>query len=296
MPVSRRTRELVLVGVLLALAVLVFRANSRKPAQLSALDRVVLRASAPIQGALAGAVSGAAGAFRGYVYLVDVRRDNARLLDENRRLQLELARTRLADERATRLEELLHLRAELPSETVAARVIGVETSAHFRVIRVRLDRGAGEVKPGMVVLSPEGVVGRISRVFGVFCDVQLAVDPESAIDVMVVRSGARGVLKGKSGDDLFRAHIPEMVRGEDVREGDEIVTSGIGGFPPELPVGRVAKVAKPDAGLWQQVLVAPAVDFARLSEVLVLLAPPPPPDEGGARHGPEPSRGLRPPR
>jgi rod shape-determining protein MreC len=296
---SRRARDLGLVAGLLLVALLMFRASSRKAAQLNWLDRLVLRASAPIQGAVSGAIDAVVGAWRGYVYLVDVQRENHRLSDENRRLQLELSRKQLAAERLGRVERLLNLRAEVPSETIAARVVGIDTSPHFRVVRVKLDRGAGEVKPGMVVLVPEGVVGRISRVFGPYSDVLLAVDPDSSIDVRVARTGARGVLKGIAGDNLYRTHIPEMVRGEEVREGDEVVTSGIGGFPSELPVGRVARVVKPDSGLWQEVVVSPSVDFARLGEVLVLLAPPPPPNPDGpdtAHRAPEPVRGLRPPR
>jgi rod shape-determining protein MreC len=295
---SRRTREAAAIAALLAVGVLVLRASGKRPSDLNWLDRTVLRASAPVQAGLTSAGRALAGAFRGYVWLVDVKRDNARLADENRRLRAELESARLEGDRAGKLERLLGLREAVPSEMLAARVVGVDTSPYFRVLRVRLDRGAGEVKPGMVVLVPEGVVGRVGRVFGPYCDVTLAVDPDSAIDVQVARSGARGVLKGSPGGVDYAAHVPEMPRGDDVRAGDELVTSGIGGFPRAIPVGRVAKVARPDSGLWQEVTVAPSVDFARLAEVQVVLAPPPPPDpEAGTGHrAAEPHRGLRVPR
>jgi rod shape-determining protein MreC len=274
----------------------VLRASTRKPYELNWLDRLVLRVSSPVEELFTGAAHGVGRAWSGYINLVETRRDNLRLENENRRLQGEVARARLEEERVKRLESLLQLRAEVPSETIAARVVGVETSPHFRVVRIRLDRGAGEVKPGMVVLVPEGVVGRISRVFGPYCDVLLAVDPESQIDVRVPRTGARGVLKGKLGDNVYRTHIPEMARGEEAAVGDEVVTSGIGGFPREIPVGKVVRVTKPDSGLWQDVEVSPSVDFARLGEVLVVLAPPPPPDPEGPHKVPEPKRGLMAPR
>ena len=296
MTVQRRLREVALTVLLLSAAALVLRASTRKPYELNWLDRAVLRVSVPVQDAITTVLRGAGRGWYSYVSLVDVQRNNLRLAEDNRRLLGELARTRQQGERVARLEQLLQLRAEVPSETVAARVIGVDSSPHFRVIRVRLDRGAGEVKPGMVVLVPEGVVGRISRVFGPYCDVLLAVDPDSAIDVRVPRTGARGVLKGKSGDNMYRTHIPEMPRGEEAQVGDAVVTSGIGGFPRELPVGKIMKVVRPDSGLWQEVEVTPAVDFARLSEVLVVLAPPPPPDPEGPHKTPEPKRGLMAPR
>src|SRR5262249_41770301 len=155
-------------------------------------------------------------------------------------------------------------RAQVPAETVSARVVGVDTSPLYRVVRVRLDRAKGEVKPNMVVVVPEGVVGRVGRVFDGYCDVLLAVDPDSAIDVQVPRTGARGVLKGVSatslaGEDAYGTTIPNMPRGDEVLEGDEVVTSGIGGFPRDLAVGKVSRVQKPDSGLWQKVQVTPSV-------------------------------------
>lgn len=297
--VPRRLREAILVVVLMTIAVLVLRASRRDPSELSWFDRILLRASAPVQAVLSAIGRGVSGTWNGYVYLVDVKKENDRLTEESRRLASELKQVRLAEARVSQLEGILSLRAEVPSETLAARVVGVESSPYFRVVRVRLDRGRGEVKPRMVVLVPEGVVGRISRVYDDgYSDVLLATDPDSAIDVEVPRTGARGVLKGVAGDSTggYRAQIPEMPRGEEVKEGDEVVTSGIGGFPRELPVGKVTKVVRPDSGLWQQVEVTPTVDFARLSEVLVVLTPPPPPDPAAGQKSPEPHRGLLVPR
>ena len=90
-----------------------------------------------------------------------------------------------------------------------------------------------------------------------------------------------------------------MPRGDEVHEGDEVVTSGIGGFPRDLAVGKVSRVQKPDSGLWQKVQVTPSVDFARLSDVLIVLSAPPPPDpefRPDQRRTPLPGRGIGAPR
>lgn len=296
MALPRRAREAMLVIALLLVTVLVLRANQKNPSELNVLDRAVLQLSAPLESAFTAIGRSIAGTWRGYVYLVDVKQENQRLSDENRRLAGELSQARLAEGRVTQLEAMLALRAELPSETLSARVVGIESSPYYRVVRIKLDRGAGEVKPGMVVVVPEGVVGRISRVYGGYSDVILAVDPDSAIDVQVPRTGARGVLRGIAGDNRYRTHVPELPRGEDAREGDEVVTSGIGGFPRELPLGRITKVVRPDSGLWQELVVAPSVDFDKLTEVLVVLAAPPPPDPDGGKRAPEPHWGVLAPR
>jgi rod shape-determining protein MreC len=145
----------------------------------------------------------------------------------------------------------------------------------------------------MPVITPDGVVGRINRTTGDTSDILLSVDPRSAIDVVLPRSGGRGILRGKPGENGYRCAIEYLMQGEQAKEGDAVVTSGLGGFPRDLPVGKVTRVARNAAGQSQELEVSPDVDFARLSEVLVVVAPPPPADpEAGAHKTPVPSHGL----
>ncbi len=282
---------------LLAVPILVLRASAKAPADLNWLDRLVLRASAPVQGALTRAASAVGDGWHHYVWLVDIEAQNRRLVSENERLRSDVDRLRLEAKRGADLEKLLGMRAQVPSETLAARVVGIETSPFFRVARVKLDRGDGEVKPGMPVVVPAGVVGSVRRVFGSFCDVLLAIDPESSIDVVIPRTGSQGTLRGVAGEYRFRARV---LRSEDVRDNDVVVTSGNDGvYPRDLAVGTVATVTHPEAGLWKEAEIVPSVDFARLAQVLVVLAPPPPPDpdaRSDLRHAAPPHRGLGTPR
>jgi rod shape-determining protein MreC len=274
---TRRARELVIVATLLAIPVLFLRANlaasSGEGAEhLNALDRAILRVSAPLQAGLTAIARGIGNAWSKYIALVHLKEDNARLADENARLRAELAAAKNGAARAGELEKLLGLRATLQFDTVAARIIAVETSAFFRVVRVKLDRGDAEVKPGMAVLSSAGVVGRVQRVFGGWADVLLAADPKSSIDVVVARTGGRGVLKGIAGSDRYRTRIEYLERKDEAAVGDLVVTSGLGGtFPRDLPVGQIVKVDKRGFGLYQDAEVQPVVDFGKLRDVLVVV-------------------------
>jgi rod shape-determining protein MreC len=271
MTITRRARELALVVMLLALVVLTLRANIKSPADLNLLDRAILRISAPLQALVSGAARGVAGAWSRYVFLVGVEAKNARLIEENARLKSALERESKRSLRVTELERLAGLKSEVGMQAQAARVIGAETSSFFRVVRVRLDRGEESVRPGLAVVAPAGVVGRVQRVFGGYSDVLLACDPKSSIDIVVPRTGGRGVLKGIPGDNRYRTRIEYLLRKDEVKEGDLIVTSGLGGmFPRDYPVGKIVSVTRRDFGLYQEAEVEPAVDFARLSEVLVL--------------------------
>jgi rod shape-determining protein MreC len=118
------------------------------------------------------------------------------------------------------------------------------------------------------------------------------VDSRSAIDVFLPRTGGRGILRGKAGENGYRCSIEYLARGEQAKDGDLVVTSGLGGaFPRNLPVGKITKVSASAVGLYQEVEVTPDVDFARLADVLIVVAPPPAPDPAPGAHG-SPGRGI----
>ena len=121
---------------------------------------------------------------------------------------------------------------------------------------------------GLPVVVPEGVVGRVIRVSSRQSRVLLVTDASSALAVLVQRNRTRGVCRGR-GDALT---FDFALRQEDIAVGDQIVTSGTGGvFPKGLAVGVVTQLTKEEFGLFQSIVVSPAVDFSRLEEVLVLL-------------------------
>jgi rod shape-determining protein MreC len=269
---TRRARELVIVATLLAIPVLFLRANLTSAEHLNVVDRAILRVSAPLQAGITGLVRGIGNLWSKYIALVHIKADNERLTDENARLRAELVAAKNAAAREGELEKLLALRGAVQFDTIAARVVAVETSAFFRVVRVKLDRGGDEIKPGMAVIASAGVVGRVQRVFGGWCDVLLAADPKSSIDVVVARTGGRGVVKGIAGSDRYRTRIEYLERKDEAAEGDLVVTSGLGSFfPRDLPVGKIVKVDKRGFGLYQEVEVQPVVDFGKLRDVLVVV-------------------------
>ncbi len=276
---------------------LALRSSARHPSELNALDRAILRTSAPLQGALSGGARAVRQAGQRYVFVSGAAHENLRLREENARLRTDLL---VAQRRAARegdLERLLGLQSRIAAETVGASVVGADTNAYFRVARIRLDQGEGTVMPGMAVLAPGGVVGRIARVYGPWSDVLLSIDPRSAIDVVVSRTGAKGILRGAGARDRYRATVELDSSQKAVQVGDELVTSGLGGtFPRDVPVGKVVRVSKHDLGLFAQADVEPVIDFYRLDHVLVLVTPPPPeePKTEGRPGRVEPAHGVVP--
>jgi rod shape-determining protein MreC len=269
----RRLRDAAVCVVLLALPFFFLRANLKDPAQTTALDRTVLQVSAPIQYVASQAAAGVSGMFEDYFYLVDVKADNDRLREENARLREANFKLQAAANENRDLRRLLQLREKLKGSLLSAQVIGKEiSSASFRVHRLRLDRGERDrVRPGMPVLTADGLVGQVLRAWGRYSDVLLVADKNSAIDVVVQRSGARGTLKGTGTDEHYVCRLEHLSREDDVQVGDVLVTSGFGQrFPAAILVGRIKDVSKKDYGLYQEATVDPAVSFSRLEEVLIM--------------------------
>jgi rod shape-determining protein MreC len=276
----KRYRDVGLVIVLLAVPFFFLRANMKRPENLNALDRVVLRVSAPIEFAASSLARGLSNAWESYVYLVDVKTDNERLAYDNSRLREQVHRLEQKDVENRELRRLLQLRESLPGDQVSAQVVGKDFTEFFRVTRVVLDRGSRNIRPHMPVVSPDGVVGAVLRVAGDAVDVQLSVDAAFGIDVEDERTHARGFVRGTGDPTRYACKVENVDSRDEVEIGDLLVTSGKGKwFPKGQPVARVTKVLKREPGRDQEIEAVPTVNFSRLDAVLILATPPQDEDE-----------------
>jgi rod shape-determining protein MreC len=271
----KRYRDAAIIVLLLAVPFFFLRANMRRPENLNVIDRTILRVSVPIEYAASGLARGITNLVSDYVYLVDLKTENARLKYDNARLREQVHSLEQDKVENRELKRLLQLREIVPGDAISAQVVGKDFTEFFRVTRVVLDRGSRDIRPRMPVVSPDGVVGTVIHVAGDSVDVQLSVDAAFGIDVEDERTHARGFVRG-TGDPARYACKVEMVNSEDeVETGDLLVTSGKGKwFPKGLSVAHVTKVNKRELGRDQEVEAAPTVNFSRLDDVLILVSPP----------------------
>ncbi|MFA7405720.1 MAG: rod shape-determining protein MreC, partial [Pelobacteraceae bacterium] len=203
----------------------------------------------------------------GYIQLVDTHRENLRLREDIRSLNLRVQKeneTLLANQR---LEKLLDMKKSINSPTIAATVIGEDVTSWFRTLVISRGSSSG-VREGMAVISADGVVGQTVKVTSSTSRVLLLTDHASGISATIQRSRARGVVKGK-GEMLCTLEF--TTREEDVKVGDIVITSGIGGiFLKGLPIGEVTMVKRGEYGIFQTVSIRPAVNFPHLEEVLIV--------------------------
>jgi rod shape-determining protein MreC len=269
----RRFRDAAICVVLLALPFFFLRANLRDPARATVVDKALLQISAPIQYVAAQLAIGVSGSVQEYVYLIDVQTDNERLRDENARLREQVWKLQASAVENRSLRRLLQLREQIKGTLLSAQVIAkAAPTPYFRVNRLQLDRGDRDhVRAGMPVLTADGLVGQIRRTFGRYADVLLVADKDTAIDVVVQRSGARGILKGTGSEESYACRLEHLAREDDVKPGDLVVTSGLGQrFPAAILVGQVSEVKKQPYGLYQEATVTPSVRFSRLEEVMIM--------------------------
>jgi rod shape-determining protein MreC len=251
----------------LFLSVYILSAAARgqlKNEPLSAMLMWILR---PLQIAAQGTVNWIGGLHENYDTIAGFRAENERL---RRRIQtLEVERQTLLEAQATnqQLKQLLDFRGELPGKAITASIIAYSPTNWFR--SCLLDKGSIDgVRKGMAVVTPLGVVGQVVAVTPRTAKVLLLNDPNSGIDVLVQRTRARGIVSGSLENGTILKYVK---RSEDIQEGDRLITSGTDGvFPRSMMVGTVIKVVKQHLGLFQLIEVLPAVQPARVEEVLIV--------------------------
>lgn len=148
-----------------------------------------------------------------------------------------------------------------------AYVIGANDDGYIYFYTI--DRGAQDgVSEGDGVITYEGAVGRVFKVLDTTSVIQLITDAKSAVSARDSRSRVTGILSGVSYDKCSINYIPKE---EDVKEGDMIVTSGLGkSFPEGVKIGVVTDANKKVDSLSMVVKVKPVVNMMNVEEVIII--------------------------
>jgi rod shape-determining protein MreC len=169
-----------------------------------------------------------------------------------------------------RLRNLLNFQKTPTNPVVAAEVIGKDPSGWFKTVIIDKGRSDG-LQKGLPVVLPTGIAGQVIEVSGHYAKVMLIIDRNSAVDALVQRSRARGIIKGASAD---KCRFEYVLRKHDVQIGDIVIASGLDGvYPKGLRIGRVSDLGERSSDIFYEITVTPFVDYEKLEEVLVILHP-----------------------
>ncbi|MEO5624802.1 MAG: rod shape-determining protein MreC [Dokdonella sp.] len=216
-----------------------------------------------------------------------------RLASENRELREQLL---LAQARLNRLDTLVAQNARLKGLLDAQKNLGLTVQfAHLIDVdpdpfrhRIVLDVGANQgVGVGQPVIDAHGVMGQIVEALPNTAVAMLITDPTHAIPVVVERTGLRTIAHGSGAID--RLELPNIPMSADVKVGDKLLTSGLGGrFPAGFPVGEIRSVKNDSSGMFNAAIARPSAALDRSGEVLLLRDQPQPygPPAPSAEFGP----------
>lgn len=238
------------------------------------LSRTAAALISPFHGAVTYAVEGVGRYWRGYVWLAGAAFQNVELRKEIEELKAAQAHGLEVRLENNRLRELLgYARANAGHDMRLARVIagGMSTQADM----ITIDRGTLDgVAKGMAVVTMDGLLGRVQRVFKSQSEVLLLTDKNSAVAGTIQSSRARGIVKGRGIAKGAPCDLEYIPRSEIVNEGDVVVTTGMGDFFPRgIVIGTVTSVDRTANYLFQKAVVEPAARFLNVEEVLVVHKP-----------------------
>ncbi len=194
--------------------------------------------------------------------------ENTRLRSQNAILKGQLQKLISLELENMRLRKLLDSSQQVGERVLVAELVAVDLDPFTR--QVLINKGSlNDVYRGQPVLDAEGVFGQVVHVAPLTSVVLLISDPSHALPVQVARNGLRAIAEG-TGDDtrLALRHIPNNA---DIRVGDLLTTSGLGGvFPTGYPVAEVAEVRPDNTQPYATVVATPLAHLDRAREVLLV--------------------------
>jgi len=197
-----------------------------------------------------------------------LRDDNEHLKEERLQLLARLQQFEALEAENERLRGLLGSATRVADRALAADLLEVSLEPFTR--RIILARGVRDgVFVGQPVIDAHGIMGQITDVAGHMSTAALITDPGHAIPVLVNRSGLRAIVAGTGDQDTVK--IPYLTAVADIREGDLLVSSGMGGtFPAGYPVAEVVRIVNDPNEAFLEITARPAARLNHSKQVLLV--------------------------
>ena len=205
----------------------------------------------------------------------EVKKENEELKKENTVLKNQLIEYDSIKSEVERLREAVKLtEANKNYSYSGVNIIGYSGSALSDGYIV--DKGSKDgIRKNMVVVTPKGLVGKVTKVSENYSIVQNILNENVAVAVMIQNSSnisgiLQGISNGKTEENLTQ--IYNLPIESDIKEGDVILTSGLGEiYPKEIPVGKVISVEEDKVKVMKNAIVEPFVDFDSLEELYIVV-------------------------
>jgi len=205
-----------------------------------------------------------------------LQESNENLIHELQIVNARMQRMRAINDENQRLRDLLNASRGGSMQVQMVSILDVDLNPYRQ--RIVLNAGVNQgVKIGQAIMDAGGILGQVIEVSNNKATALLVTDADHAIPVQVARSGFRSIAFGTGEPD--RLVISDIPQSADIRKGDLLVTSGMGGrFPAGFPVATIENLSPNETGLFMVGRAKPAARLDRGLEVLLVneIIPSPP--------------------
>lgn len=233
-----RNLSVLVAAILAQLVLLAYQVKTNNDVRLIRVWSV--GAVTPLARVIETGRSGISHFFSDYFVLLDVREENKRIKTELNRIKMDNQYLRAELSTADRAQSLAIFQKQSPSKTVAAHIIGNTTGVGAKVVII--DRGSNSgIEPGMAVITPDGIAGKVTKVFATSSFILLVTDQTFAAGVISQTNRVHGTFKGQGYEGTGK--IEHVQNEQKIDQGEWFFTSGDDRiFPKGLPVGEVTTV------------------------------------------------------
>lgn len=265
-------KKATIIGLILVVLIIIVTVSYANSGSSSPLGKGAKSVLTTIQKPFFNAASGVKSAFRGIVQFKSVVRENESLKEQVADLNKEIIQLKLSREELNQLEDLSkalnyeHIQNNYDLKT--GSVVAIDGSDWLNIFTVNIGTDHG-VKKDFVVMSGEGLIGRVMEVGSNWSKVVSLTDESNSVSFKTLRDGnLLGVMSGDGKGNLKGYMLSQDFM---VKKGDELITSGMGMYPEGIPIGKVTKIKVNENSLLKDVEIEPAANLKSLQKVIIII-------------------------
>ena len=269
---NKKNRSAIIVTSVVIALIIVVGITSNQRENLHFIEKWLGNVITPIQKSTTTGINFVRDAVNPVVNYSRIKRENDGLRSEVEDLREQIIKARLERDELEELRSLSYALNYVPEEDnyrhVAANIISKNPGNWFDTFVIDIGEENG-VKLDSIVVSSNGLVGRVFEVGGNWSKVISIIDNNSSVSFQIMRNkNFKGIITGSVSYELSGYLFDPLA---EVIVGDKLLTSGLGIYPPGILIGEVIEVSRTTDQLLKTVTVEPSVNFKRLNKVLVYI-------------------------
>jgi len=260
-----------IVAIVAIILIIMIGITSKQRENITFIEKWIGNIITPVQNVISRGVNGIKQGINSIADMANLKVENENLKKEVESLQQEVLRLNMT---RSELEELKALKYALnyieddnKYDIISAGIIGKGPGNWFNIFTVNAGEKQG-VKKDSIIFDSNGLVGKVYEVGGNWSKVISIIDNNSSVSFQIMRdSNLQGIVTGSITNEITGYLFDPLA---DIIVGDKIVTSGLGTYPEGIIIGEIIEVDKSSDHLLKTIKVEPAVNFKRITKVVIM--------------------------